>query len=981
MSVRTESSRRRQSLRSLAAAVSTPTIALAAFGAVVASSAQAQLQTQAEDDVALEEIVVTGSRLARSSLNTPVPVVALGAERISLSGEVRVGDILRELPGVLPGTNAQNTAASFDQAGLDLVDLRGLGTNRTLVLFDGRRQVGSQPGTVAVDLNTVPTPLVERIEVITGGASAVYGADAVSGVVNVIMKDDFEGFELSGSAGLADEGDAERFEVSATMGGNFGDGRGNAVMHLNYNKQNSIEFDARERNINGRLWVPNPSNTGPNDGIDDFVLMDNLRQIGGQQDSAFFLDQGNGTEVFGFNPDGSVRPFELGPSGLLPGNLTDGGDATLGFDTICPQNECQVLVPSERWVAHGQADYDVNDHLTAYVMGKFSHVEARNRIGSVFEIPPITNQISIDNPFVKDDLRTLMIDAGVDSIGILRSDMELGPRGANNDRSTFQFMLGGRGDIDDNWSYDTYFSYGQTQSKRTGINDLFQNRFDQALDAVIDPADGEIKCRSVVEGTAQDPGCVPVNLLASGPALTPEVLEFIEIPFGTQTSELRQTVGHAHVTGDLVDLWAGPLATVWGIEYRREESDFITSAIQQQGLGFFRSTRRATTGGFDVAEFFAEGQLPLLRDAPFAESLNFEGAVRFADYSTSGTETSWKFGGDWTPVDDIRLRVIRAKAVRAPNISELFSPGSEGFITVDDPCDVAFVDGGSSNRAANCSELGVPQNFVSNARTINIRTDSGGNPNLNVEEADTWTVGGVITPRWLPNFSVTADWWRIELSGAIDTLDAQDILNQCVDSSNVDNQFCNSITRAGNGDLLQIRRNNLNLDTLIREGIDLEGRYSASVGDGTLDFTGNTTRLLTSERDTTSSGGSVIDDLGEVGDPKWRANLNLIYRVGGWTINVNERFLSSQQIENQPATPEDNRALAKTGNEWFTDLSIRYQITSQLSATFGIDNVFDNLPPNLPETRTAGAGSGSADGATLFDSRGRFVRWGFNLTL
>ncbi|MGF1543050.1 MAG: TonB-dependent receptor plug domain-containing protein [Parvularculaceae bacterium] len=650
---------KRRGIRGLFNSVSSAV--LAGVGSIGAN-AQFSSAAFAQDDEAADQIVVTGSRIARSGTSTPVPTVILNAEAIAASGAVNIGDLVREIPAIGPGLNADSTAPTFSGAGLNLIDLRRLGTARTLVLVDGRRQVGSQPGTTAVDLNIIPTPLVERIDVITGGASAVYGADAVSGVVNFILKDDFEGLELDVQGGISDEGDAEQFQVSLTSGAVSGDGRGRAVFHASYSREGSIEFDQRDTAISGTNFLPNPDNTGPNDGVPDFIIAPGVRQLGGQQEAAFIINGANGPEVFGFNPDGSVRPFALGPSGLLPGNLTDGGEAPLGFDPECPQNRCQLKVPVERFLTYGSAEYDIADKLTGYFVGSFANTQSESRIGSVFEIPPFTNNIPLDNPFVTDEVRDLHVAAGQDSVQIVRSNTELGPRGTDSDRRQFQMTVGAKGDLGDfgktsEWNYDTYFKYGSTLVTIVRLNDLFQNRFVQALDAVVDPADGVIRCRSVVEGTAQDPGCVPINLLQTGASLTPEAQTFVRIPDPTETAELQQYVASGVLTGKLIDPFgAGPIGVALGGEWRQESSAFTPATTQAGtpegltefiplpqpndggsvtsspggGLGFFNSTRRAISGDFRVFEFFGETLLPVFSEAPFACSLNVGAAVRWA---------------------------------------------------------------------------------------------------------------------------------------------------------------------------------------------------------------------------------------------------------------------------------------------------------------------------------------------------------------
>ncbi len=943
-------------------------------------------RTDSDNDAApLEQITVTGSRIARSGVATPTPTVILGGAEIEASGAVNIGDLLRELPAIGPGVNAENTAPTFSGAGLNLIDLRSLGTARTLVLINGRRHVGTQPSTTAVDLNSIPTPLIERVEIITGGASAVYGADAVSGVVNIILRDDFEGLDFEVQTGISDRGDAERNHIGLTVGANFADDAGNIAMHVSYSDEGGIEYNERPGGISGANWVSNPANTGPNDGINDFIVMNNLRQLAGQQESAFIIDRGNGREVFGFNPDGTLRPFQLGPSGLI-GNtqLTDGGEAELGFDSECPQAQCQLKVPVERFLISGAAKYDVAENLEVFLDGKFSSNQASSRIGSVFEIPPFTNQIPIDNPFVTQELRDLLISAGQTSVGILRSDQELGPRGTDSDRRLFQMTVGARGGIgaSDNWKYETYFQYGDSRSALIRLNDLFQNRFTQALDAVVDPADGEIKCRSVVEGTAQDPGCIPVNLFRGGDALTPEIRNFVEVPSATETAHLQQTVASAVVTGDLADYWgAGSIGLAGGIEWREESSDFQTTATQQAGLGFFNSLRPVVIGEFDVFEVFGEAVVPLLRDAPFAQSLNFEAAVRYADYSTSGGATSWKLGADWAPVGDVRFRAVRAVAVRAPNVGELFNPGGQGFVTVDDPCDAAFVNGGTATRAANCQALGIVQPFSSNAQTINIRTQTSGNPNLDVEEAETLTVGAVFTPGWLPDFSLTIDYFSIEIDDAINVLGTQQVLDACVDLPTTANVFCGSVNRDAAGNILLVRNQNINVSQFTRDGIDIEARYRFDLGAGSLDLNGVATHILTSETviaPGTATGGGTIDGNGEIGQPDWRFRGSARYLTGPFSVNAAVTMLSDMVPDNDPATPEDNRATTGTGTFTLVDLSFQYDFNEQLVFSLGADNVFDEQPPGLPDTRMAGAGSFA--GAEIFPTVGRYWYLGVRMS-
>ena len=308
-------------------------------------------------------------------------------------------------------------------------------------------------------------------------------------------------------------------------------------------------------------------------------------------------------------------------------------------------------------------------------------------------------------------------------------------------------------------------------------------------------------------------------------------------------------------------------------------------------------------------------------------------------------------------------------------MGELFSPGTEGFVTVDDPCDVDFVNGGTANRAANCAALGIGQPFESNARTINIRTDFSGNPELDVETADTWTVGMVLTPGVFPNFSMTVDYYSIDIKDAINSLGTQDVLDSCVDLSSIDNVFCQNITRNAAGELLLVRTQDVNVSSLTREGIDIEARYQLDLGNsGIVSIVGVANRVLTNETilaPGTVAGGEVIDENGQIGDPKWRTRATTAWERGPISANATVTFRSTPVPDNTPANPEDNRATTGTGGHTLVDLQAQYDLTDDVTFRLGIDNVFDNLPPNLPDTRQGGAGSFA--GAEIFPITGRFI--------
>ena len=375
--------------------------------------------------------------------------------------------------------------------------------------------------------------------------------------------------------------------------------------------------------------------------------------------------------------------------------------------------------------------------------------------------------------------------------------------------------------------------------------------------------------------------------------------------------------------------------------------------------------------------------MPLLTNLPFVKSLELEAAARRSNYSTSGTTTSWKVGGSYAPVSDVRFRAVLARAVRAPNVGELFSPGSEGFVTVDDPCDANFVGGGSGNRAKNCAALGVPANFISNARFINIRTSQSGNSDLGVEKAKTLTAGVVLTPSFLHGLSATVDYFKIRIKDAINVFGTQDILNNCVDLASTDNAFCQSITRLTTGDIQQVRSQYINVSQLKREGVDAEVRYRQQIGRfGVLNFDATGTRMLkvtTVVAPGTLTGSNVIDYNGEFGYPKWKARFSTTWQIEPVEVTGTLNYLSNMVRDVQPTAPEDNRATAGTGNFFIFNMQGAVNVTKNLRFYLGVDNVFDQLPPDLPDTRLGGASS--YPGAEIFSNVGRYFYTGLTVKM
>jgi len=925
----------------------------------------------------IEEIVVTGSRIGRSTTTTPIPVTTLDAEAIALDGENRVADIVNELPSLRTTQTPANSNFSEQEAGTNFLDLRGLGIDRTLVLIDGRRQVGGRPGSAALDTNTIPTALVERVEIITGGASAVYGADAVSGVVNFIMRDDFEGLQLDVQSGIADEGDGETYQASITAGTNFEDDRGNVYLNFTFDDTKDVVGIDRDYANQRIRFATNPANTGPNDGIPDNILFEGTGFISTPPSGRVQFPDGSGGVTlredlggpFTFDDTGNLVPQDLGT--LVEPFLSIGGNdaGNLSVNGL-------LRVPVERTLITSGVTYALHDKVKFFAKGKYAQSIAETAQQTSFSLPglePIF--IQSENPFVPDTLESILDDQGLDGFFVSRTNRDHGKRRSKSDRDTLQLYVGVEGYFNSNIDYTAHYQYGRTDITTEFINRQVPSRFQQALDVIEDPVTGEPVCR--------DPsgGCVPINVLGPN-AATEEALAFALTDYNT-TGELEQEVFNATVTGDSRGLFAtpgGPLGFAAGVEYREERTETEEGFLRNTGDVFNSPPLDDTKGSFDVWEVFAEVNLPLLAGVPFAESVNLDGAVRYGDYSTVGGTTAWKIGGDWAPSSDVRFRFTLSTAVRAPNIGELFAPSGVDNLFIIDPCDSENLDAGAPTRADNCAAFGLSPDFQSQSLNRTNTVITGGNPDLSEEEADTITAGIVLTPGFLPNFSLAVDYWDIEIEDAINSFPAQAIVNNCFDAAGIDNPFCNLVTRQDNGQFDEIQSTLINVATFEASGIDFEASYFvdlASATDervpGTADF-----RIVGTYLDELTffgqEGGIGDEEAGELGDPEFAFNLRATYRLGAFTFSLEERFQGSQEFD--LAEPGEVRDPNDTDAEWYTDIQLRWAFNEEASVFLGIDNLFDNAPPRLariPEIRSFTGDSIS------YDQIGRFVRAGASI--
>ena len=984
-------------------------------------------------------IVVTGSRIQRPNLESPVPITSISQDELTNQSQVSVGDALNDLPALRSTFSQQNSGRFIGTAGQNFLDLRGLGTNRTLVLVNGRRMVTAAPGSFDVDVDNIPQDLIDRVDVVTGGESAVYGSDAVAGVVNFILKKDFDGFRIRGQGGESKYGDRPIDFISTTIGKNFADGRGNIAVNFEYTHAGELFFRDRKHFANVCAFEPNPADNGGAD--DDPVtgtngIPDNIHVC---HDVFPFITNGGSVATFlsgqtlAFTPTGDLVFSSVPDQNFVP---FGGGVSTtdpLGGSTLRETGD--LAVGRDRLMGNLLAHFDVSDAFKPFVEGLFVKQTVHQEFQpSFFQgalsnfFGPIVPNLHCDNPFLSAQARdvltntrstcalrnpdgTIALDPNGNRIfnpnGIIpinRFNVDMGARKEVDYRTTYRIVGGVTGDFNDDWHYEVSVNYGHHHADNAQHNDLQiadanGNRagFSLAVDAVRD-ANGNIVCRVNADADPSNdaPGCVPIDLFGEG-APSPAAVAYVN-----RTSHLYQTASQFDVMGFMsgdtsqwFSLQGGPIGFSVGAEYRRETAESHADPISAAGGTFFNAFPKFDPPAFKVLEAFAEVNVPILKDLPFAHELSISGAARESHYSTSAGHTfAWNVNGIWSPVRDLRLRANISKSVRVPTLGDLFTPPTVNFASVNDPCDQFNITGGQ-NRAANCAALGVPttvlpgspcegpdspagspfHNCIANTQTIEIT--SAGNPNLTAETGRSFTVGGVITPRFIPGFSFSADYFNIRVSNLISVLGAQQILNLCVDQPNINNQFCPLIFPRDQFGLFQspaLLSAGVNFAKEVSRGIDFDLGYRHTFANGhRLNLRGIATYTLTRTDFTDPTNpkfGNRI--LSELGDPVFSGTLIAGYGIGKFDLRWTARYIGSMtdfayedthSFEGRPPQNPDIADTPDTGSVWYHDVRLDYKV-NKYNFYVGIDNLFNRMPP----LGLTGAGAGSG----IYDSFGRF---------
>ncbi|HEX7037189.1 MAG TPA: TonB-dependent receptor [Pseudomonadales bacterium] len=952
----------------------------------------------AEGDEAIEEIVVTGSRIVRANLSQPTPVTMLGADDLQMSGTTDLGRLLAELPGLgATGTVTGNTNSFSDLAGLNLPDLRRLGTSRTLTLVNGKRHVGGDPGTTAVDLGSIPTTLVERVEVITGGASAVYGSDAVSGVINIIMRDDFEGVSLDLMAGEAwDGGFAENYQAALTLGQNFSDDRGNFTFTLMRDRTGDVVANDLDHADDWGTIV-NPEDTGENDGIPDRLLVRNVLSEAIDENGVilgFYDAEGNPVSPAGvsfasadgfiaFDPDGNPVPQTLrsGTNSFAFGSFPNGCEFCFELE-----DWIQVVPKIDRTTFQGTTRYELADWTSFYADVKYvvSDIE-EELLQPSFNFGGVFLNVE-ENAFLDEALRAELLANGVSEIEIARFHGDAGPRSTDIERETRRIVAGfegtfetAAGEID----YDVFYNYGETNNTLVSSNLRVEANFAAAIDAVVDG--GEIVCRDPDAGTF--PGCVPFNPF--GQQNSPEALAYSFVETTEQQKLIQKNAGLTLVsdTSAFFELPGGPIGWAAGVEWRREVTSTDGDALVQANLTE-TAAQPDQSGGFEVFEGFVEISLPLISGRFLAEDLSVDAAFRTADYTHSGRADAWKVGLLWSPFDEVTVRGTMSEAVRAPNIEEAFLPATATFFSIDDPCDADII-GNDPDRAANCAALGIPAGFQANDN-VSVDGEISGNEDLDAEDSESFTAGIIYQPEWLDGFSVTVDYYDIEITDAIIDVDSQDILNNCVDSTGgPDTTFCSLITRdPTTNDITFITSTFVNAARLETEGIDLEVGYQKTLADWT---EGTAVDWLSGELRFTFNGNYIrelntfafqdrpdeIDiERGEIGDPIRSFRATAWYVHGSWSVGWEGRYIGDSKRYARGQDICEDMAPCTTGTTMYHDLHGRWLLPisdMDLEVYGGINNVTDEDPPR-------GLLGTEVDEA-IYDPIGRYYFFGLRATL
>jgi iron complex outermembrane receptor protein len=917
-------------------------VALCALGAGGQALAQGAAPAPAD---AVDTVVVTASRINAAGFQAPTPTEVVSQQAVEATAPIQISESLKNLIPSFRTTGASTTANVY-------ANLRGVGANRTLVLVDGRRIVPTQPdGTV--DLNVIPAGLVDRVEVVTGGASASWGSDAVTGVINIVLKNKLEGIQGEVQAGESHYGDKRTLTLSLAGGHSFAGDRGHFLIGGDYATDSGIgdlQSDLSRPWANQMRYFVGNSAFASN-GLPGVIYSTNVRRA---DTSPGGLITNGPLRGLNFGPGGATSQFGFG---TVYGNNMIGGTSNYG-ETPTPGGDLDF--PFQKYSAMAHVDYDVTDRVSVFGEFLYSHslssglgVPNRNE-GTVTGSTACTQSavqsalgniaVNISNAYLPAPVVAQMQAAGITCFGFGRTFRDV-PQIQSDDGtpSLYRGVAGFKGDIGHGWSVDGYYQYGASRYQQRREGDLIIPNLTLAVDAVKNSA-GQIVCRSTLTNPAN--GCTPINLFGQG-SITPAAWAYVT---GTAAlnEDFTQQVAAINLHGAPLNLWAGPVNVATGFEYRKEQLNAVVDPLSA-AFAFQSGNRAGAVGGYDVKELYGEVAIPLVKDAPFIKSMNLDAAARYTDYSSSGAVTTWKVGGTWDVNDEFRIRATRSHDIRAGNLSELYTPiqvTTTNFLS--------------------------PNGALSPGQQI-----TTGNPKLAPEVAEDFTGGFVYSPRWLSGFRASVDYYNMAITNSIGTLTAQQVINLCYGIGvNKLAQYCSYVSATATNSISSVTLVQLNLNKYNTDGVDIEASYrrplssfrSSWPGVLALRFAANWTDKLAT---TASVGATVTDAAGLYNTPHWSFVDSASYEVGPATIEVDNQFYGGGEIDNTKvlglvsATGININSVAST---IYTNASLEWKMPPRFGAStqlyFRVTNMFDAWPP-FPST-----------GGGIFDEVGRAFRVG-----
>lgn len=982
------------------------TVVMGLLTAPIVIAQEAENEREESTAETLDMIVVTGSRLRRDTFDVSTPLIQVTNETIVDAGLGSLAEILiDEVPSLYESTSNTNSQSSVSQTGLSTVNLRRLGSNRTLTLIDGRRVVASSFGGTAVSLSTIPASIIDTVEIVTGSTSATYGSDAIAGVVNIITEKDKVGFGVETRGGVTSGGGGDEYTIDLDFGTKFANDRGYFFIGATYQEEGGIDHLDRSRAQLEAVY-----------GYDTDEMCNTYQTATGDQcardiTSADWRDRSDGTPGgvfeegrgnFWYNENGLQTDFSEERDGFF----------SRQFDVI--------KIPSETTAIAAKMDFQFTESTRGYVQLQYSRdtslnfksPEDDNETSDVIFFDPITGEpgevrpghIDISNPFIPTAIASDpdVIDRG--EIDWDRRFFEVGNITTDNTRETIRSWAGLQGSFNDNWQWDVSLGFGDFDQDQLRSNELNTIRVAQALDAEL-AADGiTVQC---ADAGARAEGCVPLNLFGIG-SITPAMADWIRAN-PTINSNQQQVTAIGYVSGNLFELPAGPVATVFGVEYRRDSLDLNVGGGHETG-GVTFNVVPAFSGDIDVTELFAEGAFPI------TERFTAEVGLRIADYSPPGVNTvfSYSTGLLWEPVDGYNLRANYGQAQRAPTITELISPPRGDFDSYDDICDGATATSTDEGHA-NCrldplvaAEIAASGEFDDDNNSY---SPNGGNPNLFEETGTTITVGVSVTPKFLEGFRMAVDFYDITVEDAIDSVENVEILNQCYNSSisfGDPNPFCDAVTRDADGQIREILQQDFNLNETSTSGLDVTMEYGFEIGQyGEIEFRANYTHIYDYETIFQGNDGletTQFNNQLDFGIFKDVARASVAWRSENWRVRWSTSWqgpiLDSQaRVDDFQEALADNASLCSSGDPdcianpeqpsfLYYGSAIRHNLSvaydrelnndADLRLSAGVRNLFDK-DPFVPRS-----GDNDENGIGNYDSKfnggvGRFYYVGAEL--